>query len=136
MTFCRQRACVDAPPELAPMKAMHGFLFSDILADSSQCGKDSAIVITGLGGHPIQDVSLRGICLVTGGGGSTSEGAARSLPEFDPDTLKGWWPEYDLFKRPVPCHGLYVRHVQGLSITDVSIRPARRDRDRPWWAMT
>jgi hypothetical protein len=130
MTFCRQRACVDAPQELAPMKAMRGFLFSDILVDSGQCGKDSAIVITGLPGHPIQDVSLRGIRLVTGGGGSAAEGAATSLPEFDPATLQNWWPEYYLFNRPVPCHGIYARHVQGLSINDVAIRPAHPD-ERP-----
>ena len=130
MTFCQQRACVDAPRELAPMKAMRGFLFSDIMVDSGDCGKDSAIVITGLPGHPIEDVSLRGIRLVTGGGGSAADGAASSLPEFDPTTLRDWWPEYYLFNRPVPCHGMYARHVRGLSISDVAIRPAHPD-DRP-----
>jgi hypothetical protein len=130
MTFCQQRACVDAPKELAPMKAMRGFLFSDILVDSGECGKDSAIVITGLPGHPIENVSLRGISLVTGGGGSAADGAAAPLPEFDQATLKDWWPEYYLFNRPVPCHGIYARHVRGLSIHDVAIRPAHPD-DRP-----
>jgi len=109
---------------------MRGFLFSDILVDSGQCGKDSAIIITGLPGYPIEDVSLRGIRLVTGGDGSASEGAASSLPEFDPATLQNWWPEYYLFKRPVPCHGIYARHVRGLSISDVAIRPAHPD-ERP-----
>ena len=28
MTFCQQRACVDSPRELAPMKAMHHFIFN------------------------------------------------------------------------------------------------------------
>jgi hypothetical protein len=130
MTFCQQRACVDAPRELAPMKAMIGFVFSDILVDSGQCGKDSAIVITGVPGHCIEDVTLRGIGLVTGGGGSAAEGAATSMPEFDTATLKDWWPEYYLFNRPVPCHGIYARHVRGLSISDVSIRPAHPD-ERP-----
>jgi hypothetical protein len=130
MTFCRQRACVDAPPELAPMKTMRGFVFSDIMVESGECGEDSAIVITGLPEHPIEDVSFRGIGLVTGGGGSASEDAATPLPEFDPATLKDWWPEYYLFKRPVPCHGIYARHVRGLSISDVAIRPAHPD-ERP-----
>lgn len=130
MTFCQQRACVDAPLELAPMAAMRGFVFSDILVDSGQCGKDSVIVITGVPGHCIEDVTLRGICMVTGGGGSAAEGEVESMPEFDPATLKDWWPEYYLFNRPVPCHGIYARHVRGLSISDVSIRPADPD-ERP-----
>lgn len=128
MTFGQQRACVDTPGgQFEPMDTMRGFTFSDIRVDSAESGKDSAIVITGMPGHPIEEIRLSNIDLVTGGGGTTDDAATRTLNEFTPEVLEGWWPEYTRFGGTVPAHGIYARHVKGLSVNNVRIEPAHPD---------
>ena len=127
MTFCQQRACVDAPQKMAPMKAMKNFIFSNIMADSSMCDQNSAIVITGMPNHPIENIRMNNIQLLTGGGGTKDEGARRTLPEYTLETLAGWWPEYSLLKGPVPCHGMYARHIKGLTVDGLKVVPTKAD---------
>lgn len=127
MTFCQQRACCDAPEAVAPMQALRRMQFSHMLVDNSMCDQHSALVITGMPGHPIEDVRFSHIQLITGGGGTGEEGARRTLPEYTLETLKGWWPEYTLLAGAVPSHGVYARHVRGLTLHGISIKPARPD---------
>jgi hypothetical protein len=127
MTFCQQRACVDAPEEVAPMKAMRRILFQGLVVDSGACDQHSAIILTGLPGHPIEDIVLSDLVMQTGGGGTRQEGAARSLPEFTLATLEGWWPEYYGLKTTIPCHGIYARHVKGLTVRHADLSTARED---------
>ncbi len=47
MTFCQQRACVDSPMELAPMKAMHNFIFQNMIIDNSKLNKNATFFVTG-----------------------------------------------------------------------------------------
>ncbi len=122
MTFCQQRACVDSPEDqLMPMNQMKGFVFDGIRVDSSMCGADSAIMITGMPGHSIEDVLISDLQLVTGGGGDSETGGQRVLNEMTPEVLEGWWPEYVRFGKTVPTHGIYARHVDGLTLNNVQI---------------
>lgn len=127
ITFCQQRACCDAPEEMAPMKAMRQMVFSNILVDNQMCDQNSAVVMTGMPGHPIEGIRLHNIQLLVGGGGTLEEGARRNLPEYTVDTLKVWWPEYHLLDGAVPCHGIYARHVDGLTVQGMQVRPAKPD---------
>ena len=127
MTFCQQRCCVDTPEdELQPMNEMKGFVFDGIQIDSSMCGKDSAIVITGMPDHPIKDIVMSDIQLKTGGGG-TAEDAAIQLNEFTPEVLEGWWPEYRRLGGTVPAHGIFARHVDSLTLNNIRIETAKPD---------
>lgn len=63
--------------------------------------------ITGLPGHPVENVTLDNIRLQFEGGG-TREEASREVPEF-PEK----YPEYDMFGI-LPAYGFYVRHVKNL----------------------
>lgn len=127
MTLCRQRCCNEIPEgELPPTGRMQGFVFSNIQIDSSACGKDSAIVITGMPGHPIEDVVLANIMMTTGGGGTRED--AETIPrEFTPETLEGWWPEYAKLGGTVPSCGIYARHVDGLALNNARIKTATPD---------
>lgn len=127
MTFCQQRACVDAPEEMAPMKAMKNFIFSDIMADSSMCDQNSMIAITGMPNHPIENVRMSNIQLFTGGGGTKTEGARRTLPEYTLEILDGWWPEYSLLDGVIPCHGVYARYVKGLTVDGFEVTTTKAD---------
>ncbi|MBK8882034.1 MAG: right-handed parallel beta-helix repeat-containing protein [Bacteroidales bacterium] len=120
MTHCQQRACVDAPEELLPMKTMKGFIFENILAESDTCEKNSVIIISGMPGSPIEDITFSNIRMTNSGGGTAEDAARRTLDEFTPEVLKGWWPEVSLIGT-VPAYGIYARHIKGLTIKDVSL---------------
>ena len=127
MTFCQQRACVDAPDGVAPLKALRDMLFSNILVDSTACGKDSAFIFIGSSGHPIENITLRNLTMTAAGGG-TDRDAAAELAELDLEAMGNHWPEYTCLGATVPAHGIYARHVRGLSIEQVTFRTATPDR--------
>ncbi|MCC5829420.1 MAG: hypothetical protein JJU36_08230 [Phycisphaeraceae bacterium] len=117
-TFCQQRACDDAPEALAPMRAMGDMHFSNILVDAVECGRDAAFIFTGMPGHPIENITLSDITMITRGGG-TAEDANRTLNELTPDVMAGHWPEYTCLGGTVPAYGLYARHIRNLNICNV-----------------
>ncbi len=79
--------------------------------------------ITGLPGHPVEDVSLEDIRLRFAGGG-TSADSAREVPENERA-----YPEFKMFGT-LPAYGLYCRHVRGLRLRDVDVEYVAPD-DRP-----
>ncbi|TXE07238.1 glycoside hydrolase family 28 protein [Seonamhaeicola algicola] len=128
MTFCQQRAGVDAPKEMLPMKAMHGFTFSDFIIDNSELDKNSAFFLTGMPNNYITDIQLNNIQMTVSGGG-TKEDANKTIKEYTLDTLGEWWPEFYLVGT-LPAHGIYARHIKGLFINNVNINTISKD-ERP-----
>jgi parallel beta-helix repeat protein len=86
-------------------------------------GKDEGFgsAISGIPGHPVEDVLLERVRIVVAGGGRP-EDSADPIPE-----RPEFYPEFDMFG-PLPAYGLYARHVQGLVLRDVSIGFAVPDR--------
>jgi polygalacturonase len=76
--------------------------------------------ITGLPGHPIEDVLLEDIRLAVAGGGAAFA-EDRQVPE-----LPEAYPEGSMFGA-LPAYGLYCRHVRGLSLNRVAFRTATPD---------
>jgi hypothetical protein len=128
MTLCRQRACVDAPPDLAPIGAIENTLFSDMIIDASMCGEHSAIIAVGMPEKPLRDLVFRDIRFISGGGGVRDP--RPELPALTPERLAGGWPEYRSFGKTVPSHGLYVSHIDGLTVAACAFETSERD-DRP-----
>ncbi|WP_232457052.1 glycoside hydrolase family 28 protein [Polaribacter sp. SA4-12] len=126
MTFAQQKACVDAPEEMYPMKAMHHFIFDGIIADNSKLDKNSAIFITGMPNNYITDIQLNNIQMIFAGGG-TKEDASNEIKEYTLDVLDGWWPEFHLVGT-LPASGIYARHIKGLSINNVSVNLLNEDK--------
>lgn len=125
ITLCSQRACVDGPPGYPPLGCIEGVVFEDLIADSSSCGPDSMIVLTGAETRPLRGCSFRRLDLRTGGDAAAD--VLVEVPELNRQTLGSWWPEYSCFGGTVPSHGIYARHVDGLLLDDVSIHPDRPD---------
>lgn len=130
LTFCQQRAWVDSPPELAPMKRVSNIQFSNIVVDSGDitgaAAKTCGFQITGMPEHPIESITFSDIRAVFPGGG-TAKDAATTLAELTPDVLRTGWPEYSRFGGTVPSFGMYVRHVKGITLRNVEIRTKRPD---------
>lgn len=70
--------------------------------------------ISGLPGYPVERVSLSGINIAMQGGEKTTKGL--DVPEF-PDK----YPEAGMFG-VLPAYALYVRHAEGLTLTNVQVR--------------
>ncbi|MFW5893858.1 MAG: glycoside hydrolase family 28 protein [Verrucomicrobiota bacterium] len=127
MTLGQQRCCVDAPPELAPPGQLRQLMFSTLLVDNRNCGPDSQIVLTGIPGALIEDVTLHNVRMTTRGGGTETDARRDGVPELVPETLAGHWPEYRCFGRPLPASGLYARHVRNLTCRELNFDTIEND---------
>ena len=131
MTFTQQRAYVGSPEGIyPPMKAMHNFIFSNIIADNSALDKDAAFFITGRPGHYIQNIIFRNVQFIVPGGGTEEDAARTDIKEYTLEVLNGWWPEFHLVG-PLPGYGFYVRHVKGLTLDNVNIYRKGKDARKP-----
>jgi polygalacturonase len=82
--------------------------------------------ITGLPGHPVENVTLENIRIIYEGGGSKQVAqfgldSLSNVPEKEAD-----YPEFSMFGE-LPCWGLYVRHVDGLTFNDVRLEYKKED---------
>jgi polygalacturonase len=77
-------------------------------------------IISGIPGHPIEDLRLSNIRVYYQGGG-TKQQAALDPPEKEND-----YPEPFMFGE-IPAYGFFVRHVKGLEMSDVEINYLRPD---------
>jgi polygalacturonase len=76
--------------------------------------------ITGIPGHPIENVQLSNIQITFEGGGTRQEAAAK-VPEREKQ-----YPEGTMFG-VLPAYGFYCRHVAGLKLRDVRLSTERPD---------
>src|SRR5882724_838034 len=79
-----------------------------------------ASIISGIPGHPIEDVRLSNIRIYTAGGG-TKEQAALEPPEKEDG-----YPEPNMFGE-LPAYGFFIRHVKGLQVSDVEVSYSKDD---------
>ena len=129
MTFNNHTVYVDGPPEPAPLQSMKNFTFSNFRVESKNPPKDGAkpmilplILITGLPGHNIENLTFSNMQLIAPGGGTAADGAVRAIPE-----LYRTRPEFTQFGKVVPAYGLYARHVRGLYLDQVALSTVTPD---------
>lgn len=76
--------------------------------------------ITGLPGHPIENVTLTDVRLGFEGGGTRAD-ATREIPEREKD-----YPESTMFGT-LPAYGFFCRHVRGLKFDRLALRTEKAD---------
>jgi polygalacturonase len=96
-----------------------GVLRNVMLSNIVATGGTLASSITGLAGHPVTDITLSDIDITMAGG--EAQAPALGVPEAEGD-----YPHAPMFGA-LPAHGLYVRHVEGLTLRNVRLRVARPD---------
>jgi len=77
--------------------------------------------ITGIDGHYVENVSLSNIHILCVGGGSLVHAQNRSIAEMEKA-----YPETLIFE-DAPAYGLYVRHVKGLTMNNISLEVQKAD---------
>src|SRR5262249_23884414 len=114
---CRLGSRMRGPPGISVGK-LRRVQISDVVA--SNCVSRQASLITGIPGHPIEDLRLSNIYVLHQGGG-TKEDAAIQPPE-----IEDAYPEPSRFGA-MPAHGFYIRHVKGIDLRDVEIQYLKED---------
>ncbi len=131
MTFTQQRAAVNYPEgEYEPLKRMHNMIFSNMVVDNSKGDKNSAIFITGLPDHKIEDIVIRDVQFIVAGGGTKEDAEKKDINEYTLEVMKGHWPEFSGVGT-LPAYGIYARHIHGLTLDNISIRTVNEDQRAP-----
>jgi hypothetical protein len=95
-----------------------------VAADSAQLKPPSGILITGVPGHYITNLTLENIEIELLGTG-TAEQAKQVVPEAIDQ-----YPEVKTFGPIIPAYGIWARHVKGLKVKNVTFRLKNKD-ERP-----
>ncbi len=90
-------------------------------ADSAQLKPPSGILITGVPGHYITNLTLENIEIDLLGTG-TSDNARHAVPEAIDQ-----YPEVKTFGPVIPAYGVWARHVKGLKLKNVTFRLQNND---------
>ncbi|WP_282133460.1 glycoside hydrolase family 28 protein [Cellulophaga baltica] len=130
MTFCQQRAGVDAPETMLPMKAMHSFSFNNMIIDNRELDKNTALFLTGMPDKYITDIQLNNIQMTVSGGGTQEDSDKKGIKEYTLETLDGWWPEFSKVGT-LPASGIYARHIDGLYINNFQLITITEDKRKP-----
>jgi polygalacturonase len=96
-------------PGTPPVGSMRRVSISNVVASGVE--PRFAAVLSGIPGHPVEDVLLSNVRLLYHGGGS-AEDAARRPPENETA-----YPEPSMFG-VLPAYGLFARHVRGLVLRE------------------
>jgi polygalacturonase len=77
-------------------------------------------ILSGIPGHPIEDVRLSDIIIYNQGGGASEDAAIK------PEEKEDAYPEPTMFG-PMPAYGFYFRHIKGLQVSDAEVRTMKED---------
>ena len=105
-------------PQGVPVGTLKRVILSNILCSGAHSKISS--IISGIPGHPVEDLRLSNIQIMHTGGGTAAQ-AALALPEKETA-----YPEPTMFG-DTPSQGFYFRHVKGLDVSDVKIMAEKED---------
>ena len=114
-TGCRNRG----PKERTEVSSARDISISNVIADD--CDSLAGIIVTGLEGAPIRNVSLSNIRIQYRGGGKKVTTPYREQGTNYPEPR---------WAGPTPAYGLFARHVDGLRLQNVKFELMRPD-ERP-----
>jgi polygalacturonase len=107
----------DRAPGKPTVGTLRNVILSDIVATSCS---SIGCSITGLPGHPVENVALSNINLTFDGGGAR-ERASAAIPEKETA-----YPESTMFGE-LPAYAFFCRHVKGLTLNNIQIRTSKSD---------
>jgi polygalacturonase len=91
-------------PAGVPVGALRRVLISNLVCSNARSRMCS--ILSGIPGHPIEDIQLNDIYIEHRGGGTAEDAAIQPAEE------ETKYPELDMFGRPMPAHGFFFRHVR------------------------
>jgi hypothetical protein len=122
--FLRLGARLRGPAQTTRVGALRRVVISNIVCWNT--ASKICSILSGIPGAAIEDVVIHDVLVVCQGGG-TAEQAAIQPPE---DEQK--YPEPEMFG-PMPAFGFYVRHLKGLSMSNVRVKTVSPDARPAIW---
>ena len=119
--FLRLGSRLRGPAESTRTGTLQRVTLSNILCSNS--ASHLGCIISGVHGHEIQDLTLRGIYIQHRGGGTREQAA------IVPAENEKKYPEPNMFG-DMPAQGMYLRHVKNVTLSDIEIA-ALSDDARP-----
>ena len=116
--YIRLGARLNGPPGAVPGK-LRGISIRDV--DCEQRHSSMPMIVSGIPGHPIEDVEMRDIHMRIRGGGT-----ARMAALVPPEAVRSY-PDPESFGVDLPACGLFARHIKGLDVRRFSIDCVRPD---------
>jgi hypothetical protein len=124
-------------PEGVPVGAIRRVNINNVVA--AYASSRAASIISGIPGHPIEDIRLSNVRILYNGGdgaggfsrGGRTGGRGTGLPPAPPDPfgapeLEDNYPEPTMFGS-LPAYGIYVRHARRVSMDHVDLSLMRAD---------
>jgi len=105
-------------PAGVPVGTIRRVIISNIVCSNSASRASS--ILSGIPGHYLEDVKLNDILIEHRGGGTAADAA------LQPAELQDKYPEPTMFGA-TPAQGFFLRHIDGLEMTNVEIRAAKED---------
>jgi len=100
------------PKGSTPVGALRRVIISNVVVYNADPKYSS--IISGIPRHPIEDLTLSNIRIYCRGGGTKEQAA------LDPAEKEKDYPEPYMFGE-MPAYGFFIRHVQGLEMSDVDV---------------
>lgn len=105
-------------PDNVPIGQLRRVILSNFVISNADPGQ--GVLISGIPGHPIEDLKLTDIRILFKGGG-TRDQAARAVPENEKA-----YPEPSNFG-VTPAYGMFIRHVKNLDLRDIVLGYDKED---------
>jgi polygalacturonase len=105
-------------PADVPVGVLRRVMIGNIVCSNSVSRLGS--ILSGVPGHPIENVKIHDVYIQHQGGG-TQQDAAIAPPEKETG-----YPEPDMFGA-MPSHGFFIRHVKGIEVRNVEIEAMQPD---------
>ena len=112
------------PKETTTVGALRRVIISNVVVYNAD--PKYASIISGIPGHPIEDVLLSNIRIYSQGGGTKEQAA------LDPPEKEDTYPEPTMFGE-LPAYGFFIRHVKGLRMNDVQVSYLKEDARPAFW---
>jgi polygalacturonase len=112
------------PKETTTVGAIRRVIISNVIIYNAD--PKYASIISGIPGHPIEDVLLSNIRVYSQGGGTKEQAA------LDPPEKEDTYPEPTMFGE-LPAYGFFIRHVNGLRLNDVQVSYLKDDARPAFW---
>jgi polygalacturonase len=122
--FLRLGARLRGPKESTTVGALRRVIISNVVVYNADAKYSS--IISGIPGHPIEDVRLSSIRIYAQGGGTKQQAA------LDPPEKEDTYPEPTMFGE-LPAYGFFIRHVKGLNMRDVEVSFLKEDMRPAFW---
>jgi Pectate lyase superfamily protein len=105
-------------PEGVPVGQLRRVLISNVVVSNAE--SKQAAIISGIPGHYIEDIKFENI-YIQHRGGCTKESANVVVPE-----IENAYADPERFG-PMPAQGFFIRHVKGMDMRDIEIKPLQED---------